>query len=993
MGMDEFRLKCILGILCLIGILSAQSGAKYLVITPDYFYNTLQPLIKWKYKKGMKPAVYKLSQIGSDSASIKNFIQNCYNTWDIKPRFLVLVGHPGFIPMFYYQYGPYHYYTDNYYTNMDGDIYNEIIPGRLSVADTFQLKTIIAKIFTYERHPLTSDSLWFIKGTAIANCDGSDDSIYLHDMRYAESLAVHNGFLHVDTFSNIYNNTAYSVINAINEGRTFVLYRGNANTHWYDPFDVDPNLTSNGEKLPIIISATCQTISHNSIPVLGENFLRTGDVQHLKGAVGFYGGTRNANNVAHLRSAVACGFFDALFIDKKLTFGEVGEAGRYRVYQQYGEVREYNNFTCLGDPELNLWTAYPCSVIVTHPQSIHFGYDQFDVGVFNAQTADPINNARVCIAGNIDTTVYVLDSTDTTGYVTFSINPTVINDTIFVTVTGTNLQPYEGFMRVYFSNSPYVIYLKSTIEDTITGNGDHNINPTEEINLPLWVQNLSDTPAVNVKGLLRISDPYISITDSLKTFDDIPGNDSAYTGIDGYRFSVAYSCPDQHMLYFQLACSDANDSVWTSNFQYKVSAPELSFVSYEITGGNGNDIVEPAETVNVTVTLKNSGSAGADSTIALLQPLSPGVYLIDSTADFGYIGPDSFANNSLNPFIIAVDSQTTPGTILDFQLIVSSNYCEHTDTFTIPVGRFDYLIWNPDPTPASGENIYALLNSLGYYGDYSINLPTNLERYRVIFVCVGVYPNKYIIASNSPEASALVEFLNQEGKLYIEGGDVWFYDPQHQGGYDFCSLFGINPTSDGSSNMGPVVGISGTFTQDMNFTYSGENNWMDHISPTGSGAFLIFRDGNDNYDCGVANSTDTYRTVGVSFELGLLNDSIEPSTRTALLDSIMHFFGIGVGINEDSQGRNISHPFDLQINPNPSRNKIIISYTGINPKNAHIKVYDATGRLIRDFTSPQKNRLIWDGVDNSGKSLPAGIYFINLEAGNYKKIKKAVLLK
>ncbi|OQX50746.1 MAG: hypothetical protein B5M53_11830 [Candidatus Cloacimonas sp. 4484_209] len=76
----------------------------------------------------------------------------------------------------------------------------------------------------------------------------------------------------------------------------------------------------------------------------------------------------------------------------------------------------------------------------------------------------------------------------------------------------------------------------------------------------------------------------------------------------------------------------------------------------------------------------------------------------------------------------------------------------------------------------------------------------------------------------------------------------------------------------------------------MSFSYSGENNWIDHISPMGSG-FLIFENSSPAYDCGVANDAGTYRTVGTSFEFGGLTNGSPPST-------IMHFFGIFVGAEE-----------------------------------------------------------------------------------------------
>ncbi len=41
----------------------------------------------------------------------------------------------------------------------------------------------------------------------------------------------------------------------------------------------------------------------------------------------------------------------------------------------------------------------------------------------------------------------------------------------------------------------------------------------------------------------------------------------------------------------------------------------------------------------------------------------------------------------------------------------------------------------------------------------------------------------------------------------------------------------------------------------------------------------------------------------------------------------------------------------------------------------------------------QASRIVWDGYDDSGRRLPAGVYFIRLDAGDYKKIEKVVLLR
>jgi len=1000
---QKIRLKCILLLMILVTSIFPQTGARYLMIAPDEFYNTLQPLVEWKYKKGMKPIVYRLSQVGYDSVSIKNFIVNCYNTWDITPEYVVLVGYPGFIPMCFYEYGGNYYYTDNYYTNMDGDLYNEILPGRLTVQDTTQLKTMINKIFAYERYPLTSDSLWFKKGCAIANCDGSDDSIYLYCMRYAESLAVNNGFTLVDTLCNYYGHNYNNIINAINDGRMFVQYRGNASTHWYDPFNINPYSLTNGNKLPVIISATCRTVSPSTSPILGENFVRVGTPTNLRGAVAFFGGTRNTSNAAHLRNAVAIGFLDAIFINQQRTFGEAGEGGRKRVYQQWGDQREYNNFTCLGDPELSLWTDTPCSLDVQHPEFVPYRQFDFVVTVIGVDKQLPINSAFVCIAGKGDSSVYVLDTTDVNGEAQFSIDPQVLNDTLFVTVTGRNLLPYEGGMEVRILDYPYIVYLNSFIDDSVSGNDDGRINPTEDIELPLWINNLSESTGVAITGKLISSDSYVTLTDTLKDFGDVLGNDSAYTGQDGYNFTVAHSCPDGHQIDFELICADINDTTWLSTFSKTVRAPDFTLKGITLIGGNGNNMMDPAETLSVVVTLENKGGAPADSVSAILRSGASEISITDSAGTFGHIGTDSLGDNDQDPFVVITDSSAPIGAVVTFEMFVHSNYMNDTIRFELSIGQKNYYLWNPDPLPLSGENIHNILNTTGYSGDYGTELPADLSTYQTLLVCLGVYSSRYLIPQGSAEALIITDYINNGGRVYLEGSSAWYVDPYFNNGHDFKPLFGISATTWSYGDMGPIVGQTGTFTNSMYFNYGGENRYMDHIDPTGTG-FLIFQDNNNYYNCAVANDPGSYRTVGLSFELGGLIDGSPPSTRAALLDSIMKFFGITPpGISEKTDMQSIpGQTFLFPPQPNPCPGRLHISWSiamlsgSDKEENYSIEIYDAAGRLVKrfdDFVSQPVNEITWSGVDDHDRPVPAGVYFIRLNTVNTQHVRKIILVR
>ena len=420
----------------------AQTGARYLIITHDDFYNAIQPLAQWKHKKGMKTEVVKTSETGSSQEQILAYIQNAYNTWDIQPAYLLLVGAPNFIP---FPTSGFFVHTDNYYGNMDGDLFNEILPGRLTVHNTAEAQNVVNKILLYERTPYMTDTMWFIRAVGIVRMDyyGPDDSIYWSDIHQMKNYMLNADYDLVDTLSSLYGDDKYDVYDKVNLGRSFVLYRGQGVGNWWSPFDCDPSQTNNGARLPIVLSLTCSTIGSGSSPAGAEMWFLTGSVANPKGASGYFATTTTISNGAHLRSAVSTGFFDAIFRYGKRTFGQACEGGRMKVYNMYSSENEYKGFNTIGDPEMNIWTAIPKDLDVTHDSSIPTGNQSYTVTVMDNGT--PINRAVVCLLKG--TEVYAVDSTGTNGIVVLSINPQYVG-TMDVTVTCYNYYPYEGTCSV-----------------------------------------------------------------------------------------------------------------------------------------------------------------------------------------------------------------------------------------------------------------------------------------------------------------------------------------------------------------------------------------------------------------------------------------------------------------------------------------------------------------------------------------------------------------
>lgn len=147
----------------------------------------------------------------------------------------------------------------------------------------------------------------------------------------------------------------------------------------------------------------------------------------------------------------------------------------------------------------------------------------------------------------------------------------------------------------------------------------------------------------------------------------------------------------------------------------------------------------------------------------------------------------------------------------------------------------------------------------------------------------------------------------------------------------------------------------------------------------------------DTVKLNLMTDTVTYNTIRLK---GVFYRITKSPNNPALLDWEVGNLASYVGISESKNEPSIS---SVTLSPNPFTKKLNIHYLRQNNKSLpHIMIFDATGRLVREWNPEFLNhaeQIIWDGKDDTGRLLPAGIYFVRFEDGDYKKVEKAVLLR
>ncbi|GAG59936.1 unnamed protein product [marine sediment metagenome] len=271
-------------------------GAEYLIITPEQFCDNLIPFVTSKENQGLITKVANFTETGSTVSEIESYIQNAYDTWDIPPTYLLLVGDSNLLPT---KYSPYNEAgtlpTDLYYATVDGeDIFPDLLYGRFPVRTDAELDSIIAKNLNWVNNFNSADA-WRQRVLLSAY-----DQAGRYFVDTSESIRT---FLEGEGYT---CNTVYApdggpvaqdttdLINYINAGTFFVNHRDHGIADgWQRPEFYTSHVSSltNVDNYPVVFSVDCETGHFDeTVDSLAETMLKASN----KGAVAYIGATRSS---------------------------------------------------------------------------------------------------------------------------------------------------------------------------------------------------------------------------------------------------------------------------------------------------------------------------------------------------------------------------------------------------------------------------------------------------------------------------------------------------------------------------------------------------------------------------------------------------------------------------------------------------------------------------------------------------------------------------
>jgi len=315
-------------------------------------------------------------------------------------------------------------------------------------------------------------------------------------------------------------------------------------------------------------------------------------------------------------------------------------------------------------------------------------------------------------------------------------------------------------------------------------------------------------------------------------------------------------------------------------------------------------------------------------------------------------------------------------------------------------GSFSVNSWN-SPTPIyydyTGGSFHK--NYIGnYYGDYT---GSDADRDGIgagSYNGLGMTDN-YPLMTTSEHYSLQAWWLNNDGKMYRDNRTK------------ACGNVTLNA---GNSQIWIASEVA-----TKNISYSGNDTWKGQIvfatTPANGDEFTVeigsSTDGNDFISGGpqAIITGDGYKTI-FTFETNAAAFNLTNGNYLALRltnNSSAYNHKVQTGgawsycssaeiVTESPTGKNeniLPNHFSLfQNQPNPFVTTTMIRYELPERSSVVLKVYDLFGQEVTTLFEGEQNDGKYE-VEFNGTNLPGGIYFCQLQAGNFRTVRKLLLLK
>ncbi|MCF7869463.1 MAG: carboxypeptidase regulatory-like domain-containing protein, partial [Candidatus Cloacimonetes bacterium] len=741
--------------------------------------DALSYLTDWKHQKGFQVATYGVNS-GTSTTSIKNYIQNAYDTWDNPPEFVCLVGDAEGnynIPTFFISY--YSAGGDHPYAQLEGgDVLEDVFLGRISFESITELQTYIVKVLNYEKEPYMAETDWYNSSLMVGDPTSSSGvaTIFANQTIVEMMDQTAPNITPIEVYSGSFSSQMSTHLNA---GVSYFNYRGWLGMSGFGNSDI--YALTNYKKLPFAVILTCGTGTFYSGTSRSEAFIRAGTPTNPTGAIASIG-TATTGTHTNFNNCVDVGIFYGIFAEGIYHPGGALNRGKVALFEHYpqnpsGHVDNFSHMnTLMGDPGVELWTGIPQQLVVNYESQLGIGANTIAVNVQDANGFNLENAWVTALMGDDD--IFATGYTGADGNVVLEINALEAG-TVDLTVTKHDFIPHLGSFDIGQLDR-FVNIFDYQIDDdnngTSNGNNDGVINPGETVELRVSLKNFGTTTTNNVTATMSSDDDFITISDNEETFGNISPGTAVFCS-DDFDLTISASTVDGMQASIAFQIEDSSGNTWYDYLNLDIVGAYLTVTDHAFPN-NTNGLLEPGETSDFTITLQNLGAISADQVYGTLMLDDNWFTMDDDEGYFGNIGAGSSAANNSNMFEITANSAIIPGNqFVGEVLLYNTAGYENTVSFTITVGQASIT----DPVGPDGYGYYCYddgdvnyfnvpiydwveinnigtnlnLNDPGDDGDITqiTNLPINFRFYGEEYTSMTVCSNGWISPGECSQAS------------------------------------------------------------------------------------------------------------------------------------------------------------------------------------------------------------------------------------------------
>jgi len=459
--------------------------------------------------------------------------------------------------------------------------------------------------------------------------------------------------------------------------------------------------------------------------------------------------------------------------------------------------------------------------------------------------------------------------------------------------------------------------------------------------------------------------------------------------------------------------------------------------SAPFTAGNlGSSAVAPGGSTTFDVTYAPTAGVNSLGTVSVNSDDPHGPFSVNALGE-GNEPPvlDPIGNKSADAFVTL--SFTTTATDNNDQI-------EDTPTFSVapalpPGATYDtntgHFSWTPMPSDA-GSYVLTFSASDGHASSSeTITITVNANNHPPVAVAGGPYnggaglPIQFNgTGSSDPDGNNLTYAWN-----FGDGGTASGATPTHAYAFPNNYLATLTVTDDGSPSLsdsdvasvsvlatipaslttklyGGAFRITGGGTQAMGMEITTRpvtdiDPASIRLSTTFAGAGTVSSIAPDAKTATIGDiDNDGVPEMDVAFTraalLTLLGNVPNGTVVTLVMDARTTAATGGIPIQGSIQVKIKSgggHAVSSFASPNPFNPETAVNFTLKNAGAVTVRIYSLEGRLVKtlvnEYASAGSHEVRWNGTDNTGRSVPSGMYFVKTESGADKSVVKLSLLK